>query len=246
MAVEPKQRVMKNLVLGILPQPWWGHIDYWVRPKGSFLSKPLNDQAQRKRIVNQVMAAVDFTAVIETGTFRGATTEYFADRFGLPVYTCELQPRYFRYAKWRLRRYPNVTMVNQDSRACLQRLTQDKTLTAGLPFIYLDAHWQDDIPLAQELKIIFDAWRDAVIMIDDFAVPDDPGYGYDDYGPGKTLEIDLFDRWWDRGIKAFFPAASADQETGYRRGCVVIATPGVADRLMEVLSLRLYQPEAVA
>ena len=30
-------------------------------------------------------------------------------------------------------------------------------------------------------------------MIDDFQVPDDPGYAYDDYGPGKALTPDLVD-----------------------------------------------------
>jgi len=30
-------------------------------------------------------------------------------------------------------------------------------------------------------------------MIDDFQVLDDPGYAYDDYGPGKALTPDLVD-----------------------------------------------------
>jgi hypothetical protein len=52
---------------------------------------------------------------------------------------------------------------------------------------YLDAHWNDDLPLEEELELIFSVHPHAVVMIDDFQVPDDPGYQFDEYGPGKAL-----------------------------------------------------------
>jgi len=48
-------------------------------------------------------------------------------------------------------------------------------------------------------------------MIDDFQVPDDPGYAYDDYGPGKALTPDLVDpacrRLRNLGIKGSWAAS---------------------------------------
>lgn len=63
----------------------------------------------------------------------------------------------------------------------------------GRLFAYLDAHWGEDLPLAEKLEIVFSWDSDAIVMIDDFQVPDDPGYAYDDYGPGKALTPDLVD-----------------------------------------------------
>jgi hypothetical protein len=37
-------------------------------------------------------------------------------------------------------------------------------------FVYLDAHWNDDLPLAEELEIVFGACPNAIVMIDDFNV----------------------------------------------------------------------------
>jgi hypothetical protein len=60
-------------------------------------------------------------------------------------------------------------------------------------------------------------------LIDDFQVPDDPGYTYDDFGPGKALTcgyirpaIRTF------GLHTFFPSANSANETGYKRGSVML------------------------
>jgi len=43
-------------------------------------------------------------------------------------------------------------------------------------------------PLRDELEIIFNSWSNSVVMVDDFQVPGTE-YGYDDYGPGRVLNI---------------------------------------------------------
>ena len=48
--------------------------------------------------------------------------------------------------------------------------------------------------LREELEIIFSTWSRPIVMIDDFAVPES-AYGYDDYGPGKTLDLSYIDHW---------------------------------------------------
>lgn len=51
-------------------------------------------------------------------------------------------------------------------------------------FFHLDAHWDDDLPLRNEVQVIVESWK-----IDDFQVPDDLGNGFDDYGGEKTISL---------------------------------------------------------
>jgi hypothetical protein len=91
-------------------------------------------------------------------------------------------------------------------------------------FVYLDAHWNADLPLADELDVVFNYWPAAVIMIDDFQVPDDVGYSYDDYGQGKALTAAyIAPAVTNHFLQTLYPAAGSTEESGARRGSVVPA-----------------------
>lgn len=109
-----------------------------------------------------------------------------------------------------------------DSRELLRRLARDVTVPKDRVFFYLDAHWGDDLPLREELAIIGKAWSKPVLLIDDFEVPGDPGYGFDDYGPGKTLTMSYLACDELQGYACLVPALRSDDETGACRGCVVL------------------------
>jgi hypothetical protein len=110
--------------------------------------------------------------------------------------------------------------------------------TASNLFIYLDAHWNADLPLADELDIVFNACPPAVVMVDDFQVPDDPGYGYDDYGPGQALTADYIAPAVEAfALMPFYPATPAAEERGARRGCVVLVRRGVHTAALASLGL---------
>ena len=66
--------------------------------------------------------------------------------------------------------------------------------TGTVTLFYLDAHWGKRLPLADEMRVVAGAFPRCVIAIDDFMVPDDPGYAFDDYGPGKRLDLDYVKR----------------------------------------------------
>jgi hypothetical protein len=111
---------------------------------------------------------------------------------GLPVFTIELYPRHYGFARARFWRKRNIKLLHDDSRTGLRRLFDGplQALAGHTLFFYLDAHghvFGDDLPLAEELDIVFRRCPSAVVMIDDFEVPSDAGYGYDDYGRGKAL-----------------------------------------------------------
>jgi hypothetical protein len=199
---------------------------------------PFNGQERRREIFEQVVAALAPQAIVETGTFRGTTTAFLATR--APVRTVEANPRQFHYATRRFRGDDRVAVSRGDSVAFLRRLRDDPAFPKERVFFYLDAHWEESLPLRDEVHVVGEGWRDSAVMVDDFAVPGEPGYGFDDYGPGRRLSIEYLDGVLDP-FEIFWPAAPASAETGARRGCVVVATRGtVADALLGLPSLRAH------
>lgn len=183
---------------------------------------PLNGQEGRRALVLELLRQIRFDAIVETGTYRGVTTAWLASHFQGPILSCEASYKYLLQAEARLQAYPHVSVTLADSRRFLRDLFEGKTI-GGTVLFYLDAHWQEDLPLREELAIIFAQDIRAVVMIDDFQVPDDPGYAYDDYGPGKALTLEILDGLKGAQRAFFFPSLAAEQETGARRGVCVIS-----------------------
>jgi hypothetical protein len=237
---------VRSLARAAFPPSFLGAIDYHVRRRGILArTPPLNGQAQRIRIVDELFASIGFECVVETGTFRGSSAEWFAARYARPVLTCELHPRYLAFSRRRLGGLPGVRVVAADSRAFLRSLAADPAFAHRRVLFYLDAHWGHDLPLAEELDTVFGRWSDALVLVDDFAVPGDPGYGFDDYGPGKRLDFELLRPLAGRGIGAFAPVAPSTAETGTRRGCVVLGASPLVPALGALRTLRrMTLPEA--
>lgn len=214
----------KHVVKSILGDRLMGGLDFLRQPSMAPVwgGGPFNGQKFRQRILFDLLYCFPIRAIVETGTFRGTTTAFFAGT-ALPVYTTEVHRRFFTYARLHFlfnRRV--VHLHNQDSRSFLRDLSQDPSVPKADVLFYLDAHWREDLPLREELEIIFSNWSRAVVMIDDFAVPDSD-YGFDDYGPGKTLNLSYIEASVAaRNLAVFFPAASPAEETGTKRGSVVL------------------------
>jgi len=204
-----------------------------------------NGQRVRKAVFAEMAVRLRFEAVVETGTALGSTTGWLAQAAGVPVWTCECEARHFAIARQRLRECPDVRVERSESRTFLRALAKGG-LTAKNTFFYLDAHGSDDVPLREEIEIICDAWERYTLMIDDFRVPGDDGYGFDTYG-GRALDVDLVRDLVARyDLQCFFPAAAAAEETGARRGWVVAASRGACgDGLASLKSLRRWVPEDI-
>lgn len=220
--------------------PILGAYDYFCRRKAlAAEGGPFNRQTERATIFRDLVAAIAPEAIVETGTFRGKTTRFMRETADVPVFTVEIEPRFYVYNALQFRGDDKIRTHFGDSRSFLKRLAANTEALGRSPFFYLDAHWLKDLPLREEIEIVLAHWPDAVIMIDDFAVPDDAGYGYDDYGPGKALTLDYIAGIPD--IAKFFPAAPSSRETGAKRGAIVIAREAAAiARLRQVPSLREY------
>src|SRR5580658_1454491 len=199
---------------------------------------PFNGQAQRCTLYLEMLERLRPAALLETGTYRGTSTEFMARHFAGPIHSCEIDRRCFLGSRRYLERFPQVEVANSDSRAFLRSVLP--RIERGAPLlIYLDAHWWEDLPLRDEIAIIFAAGHDAAIMIDDFEVPDDPGYSFDDFGPGKRLSLEMLGFLADHPEPLFYPRAHSASETGARRGAVVLSTGArVTEALGAVTRLR--------
>src|SRR4249919_1724186 len=106
----------------------------------------------------------------------------------------------------------------------------------------MNDHCFDNLPLREEAELAIDHFANSVLMIDDFAVPDDPGYGFDDYGPGKRLNLDYLLAAKLPLLSIYFPSIPAFQEDGARRGCVVAtANSALASILDNITLLRRWK-----
>ena len=175
---------------------------------------PLNGQELRQSTISTLIHSFEPDLIAETGAYLGSSTRFFAG-FGAPVVTAEKVPTHFAIARARLRSSANVVICLGDSRSVLHHLAGPEG-HARRPFFYLDAHWEEELPLRDELELVWAHWPDALVAIDDFFIPSDPGFGYDDYGPGARIDLEYCATPDD--VVAYFPAHASDQETGLRRG----------------------------
>jgi hypothetical protein len=209
-----------------VPAPWW--------------EQPMNGQAIRTELARHLILQCKIARIVETGTLLGATTEFFA-QFGVPVTTAELSPDLARKSRARLSKWKNVEVRAYASVRVLRELAREP-IDRGVPTLfYLDAHWEDRLPLRKEAALAIAHFPKAILLIDDFAVPDDPGYGFDDYGPDKRLTLEYLRHGKLPPLSTYFPSAPSHQETGARRGCVVVtASSELADILDEIPLLRRW------
>lgn len=196
---------------------------------------PLNGQHGRQQMVREIIERCQIERIVETGSYRGNSTQWFA-AFGLPVTTVEVSPLLAEFCRLRLRRFANIKLIEGSSVDALQ----DMSPTAGAPtFFYLDSHWHEHLPLRQELQIVLTRFPDAVVMIDDFQVADDPGYGFDDYGTGKRLDLDYVLAAELPPLSLYYPRLAAGNESGHRRGSLTLtASLQLASCLDRVTGLR--------
>ncbi len=199
-----------------------GFIEYFLRPGiRKRESGPFNGQHRRKELVLSIITELHPGMLYETGTCRGATASFLA-RANIPLNTVESNARFYGYSKARFIFKSNVRVHLGDSRIILMRLAKESAALNIRSLFYLDAHWNMDVPLAKELDIVLHAWRDPIVMIDDFRVPGS-AHGYDAYN-GIALDAAIVKKNSPPSARLFVPAYPASEEGGAQRGWAIVAS----------------------
>lgn len=203
---------------------------------------PFNGQVKRRELFQEIINAAPLNAIVETGAFFGSTAEFISSQTNLPVYEIEINPYYYYYAYFRLKKMRKINFCLGDSRVILKNFQKKDNFPKKGVLFYLDAHWLDHLPLWEEVEIISQSWSESIVMIDDFEVPDDAGYGFDVYGVNNSLTLEYLNLNKISNFEIFFPSASSSSETGSRRGCVVLVTKdSMLNKIQPLESLRRIQ-----
>jgi len=120
---------------------------------------------------------------IETGTRRGVTLKYVADGYkNLKLFSCEPNKEFFTIAETKLNGYDKCKIYNETSQHFIPKILDTYDLNENLSFFFLDAHGKGfKWPLRLEIEQISHRLRKAIILIDDFKVPNNPRFVYDVY-----------------------------------------------------------------
>jgi len=124
------------------------------------------------QLIEELVDVFEVESMIETGTFQGVSTKYFAKYFD-EVHSVELGQDLFDKAKTTLKPYPNIFLYQGNT---VDRLSEMMDHCSGRIGFFLDAHYSggitargpSDQPIADELRVIFSkGHNDCVITMDD-------------------------------------------------------------------------------
>lgn len=231
-----KMQSQLSRVLRLLPDKTRGRLDYRLGHHTHFYpwGSAFNGQTVRRELCRRVLVTMKPDLIVETGTYRGTTTEFLA-QFGVPVVSIESSDRYFEFSRLRLSKFDNVSLIKGSSDEVLEDMGKSGQLDIDV-FAYLDAHWYDYLPLREEISTIARCAKSFIALVDDFEVPGDSGYKFDDYGPNGSCTLAYVEDILGPGVRVFFPTVSSSAETGVRRGYCLIAAGESNIAMLETFS----------
>jgi hypothetical protein len=201
---------------------WLHHIDVNAIFRLWFIL-PFNGQARRLYNVNSIAFMLKPSYAIETGTYYATSTFVF---LGIPsvkkTFSIESNPLFFEISRERYRREivsGQLEVILGDSKIEITKILEHINGESEVILCYLDAHWQGDIPTLYEIQALCEWGGNWVGIIDDFQVPHDDGYGYDQYSGAIVGPSLLNDK---KEIVKLAPREKSTNETGARRGTAYI------------------------
>ena len=192
-----------------------------------WFSRPFNGQVSRHVQIQQIANSIKPDDAIETGTFLGTSTPYLATLVSGDTYTIEFLAKYAKKARMRFEsefKFLSITLIEGNSVNEIQKLLRTIP-SSSVVLAYLDAHWELELPTAQELNELLLWGNNWVAVIDDFKVPGDDSYGFDQYG-----ELVVDQSLIPNGVRIMVPNQSAKSESGARKGTAYVFGPAYKDR----------------
>ena len=192
---------------------------------------PFNGQAVRALKMNQLLTRFNPNLIIETGSYVGTTTEFIARIAPVSIYSIEKNVEYFESTKILLQEKglgQIVKLILGDSAVEVRKILDERQKDENRVIAYLDAHWENELPLREELMALMDSHAEFVAVIDDFKVPGDSGYGFDLFQGepiNEQIRVEL------RNLEVWVPSTPAYAETGARRGTGYVFNKGASRRI---------------
>lgn len=120
---------------------------------------------------------------VETGARRGVTLKYVIDSYDdLRCFACEPDEDFYSVLEDKVGHLEDCNIYKQKSQSITPNVLERDELNQGLTFFFLDAHGNGfQWPLKQEINQISKHMDEAIILVDDFRVPDRPWFGFDEY-----------------------------------------------------------------
>jgi hypothetical protein len=201
-----------------------------------------NGETLRARIIYEIVRHFKPRAFVETGTYHAATTILANTFLGLPVYSCEVMFRKVVLAKLITRNMPQIEISWSSSVPFLEKVT--KRLSKQRAIFYLDAHAgfaSAQLPLIQELNTLL-FLNEFVAVIDDFQVPNERSFGFDQY-KGEVIGLELIEDFLKRSNirRVYLPGYPPRLETGFTRGYCVFWKSTTMDAIMDSPTFPLNQ-----
>ena len=104
-------------------------------------------------------------------------------------------------------------------------------------FFYLDAHSPESLPLLDEIENCL-KFKNSIILIDDFEVPGNLGFGFDTYD-GYKLSLENYKILQDYDL--YFPNYDSNKDVGSRGYVVVDTSKNLKDIDLKDFPLALYE-----
>lgn len=144
---------------------------------------------------------------IETGSGYGASIRYLSYKCpDLKIFSCENDLVHFNISKRQCEGRKNIKIFFQNSVDFLEDLLNSEPLIREERVVFwLDAHWDKNWPLMDEVGIIVENFKNAIILIDDFKITGRPQFGYDSY-QGRDCGFELIsDSLKEKYFKLYIP-----------------------------------------
>lgn len=212
-------------------------LDQWV-------VRPMNGQKIRLRTAYLLSEILNPNYAIESGSFLGTTSQYLTTMVSEKTFSIEINKEFSDIAKLRLSSEilsNQLEIIEGNSAERMPSILAKMNPASSTILAYLDAHWLDEIPLRVELQSLLNWGGQFVAIIDDFYIPDDLGYGFDQY---VNHRVDISHIPQSDNLTVWIPSQSSSLESGARRGTAYVVSSEVGSKVFEnakKLNLRPYQ-----
>jgi predicted O-methyltransferase YrrM len=194
---------------------------------------PFNGQLLRAKKILELFERVECNWIVETGTYLGSTTEYLMKISKIGIHSIEKNQTFYEAARARFELidvHNQINLIHGDSAIELKNLLPTDNFQKNIIFAYLDAHWDDELPLRAELLALKDSKLKFIAVIDDFRIPNER-YGFDTFD-GKPINSYVDDLLDD--LDVWVPSISAIFESGAKRGTAYVFSPHLAKKMPRV------------